>query len=182
MICKRGNKEKRQKVHFNRFKPYRRDPEVRQSVRQRDRPPPIYAEIPNEVKSEEANEESRFHVFKPTTAETQAARIRPKVTFSHLPDIVEQDSESELENISRDENNERQASPRLTAYETVPGDDSENSESEQITVRNDEPERLLDENNDSQNDSQQDSDVPTGRESRVKRPPVRFGIDEFINK
>ena len=121
-------------------------------------------------------------MFKPTTAESQSARNRPKVTFSQLPDILEQDSESELESTSRDENNAGQTSPRLTAYETIPGDDSENSESEQITVRNDEPERLLEENNESQNESQQDSDVPTGRESRVRRPPVRFGIDEFINK
>ena len=182
MICKRGNKEKWQKVHFNRLKPYRGDPEVRQSGRQRNRPPPIYEEIPNDVETEEENEESPFHVFKPTTAESQAARNRPKVTFSQLPDIIEQDSESELESTSRDENNAGQTSPRLTAYETIPGDDSKNSESEQITVRNDEPERLLEENNESQNESQQDSDVPTGRESRVRRPPVRFGIDEFINK
>ena len=72
--------------------------------------------------------------------------------------------------------------PQLTAYETIPGDDSENSASEPITVRNDVPERPLDTDHDSQNESQQDSDVPTGRERRVRRPPVGFGIDEFINK
>ena len=182
MICKRGNKEKWQKVHFNRLKPYRGDPEVRQSARQRNRPPPIYEEIPSDIETEEENGDSPFHVFKPTTAESQAARNRPKVTFSQLPKIIEQDSESEIEKTSRDESNERQTLPPLTAYETIPGDDSENSESEQITVRNDEPERLLDENNDSQNESRHDSDVPTGRESRVRRPPVRFRIDEFINK
>ena len=41
MICKRGNKEKWQKVHFNCLKPYRGDTEVRQSVRLKNRPPPI---------------------------------------------------------------------------------------------------------------------------------------------
>ena len=169
-------------MHFNRLRPYQGFPEVRQSVRQRNWPPPIYEEIPNDVETEEENEERPFHAFKPTTAESHAARNRPKVTFSPLPAIEEQDSDLEIENTSRDEISERQALPQLTAYETIPGDDSENSESEQITVRNDEPERLLDENNDSQNESQQDSDVPTGRESRVRRPPVRFGIDEFINK
>ena len=70
----------------------------------------------------------------------------------------------------------------MTAYEAIPGDDSENSESEQITVRNVAPERPLDTDQDSQNESQRDSDVPTRRESRVRRPPVRFGIDEFVNK
>ena len=46
-----------------------------------------------------------------------------------------------VENISRDENNGRQVSPQLTAYETIPGDDSENGVGEQITVRNDASER-----------------------------------------
>ena len=59
---------------------------------------------------------------------------------------------------------------------------TQNNESEKITLRNDAPERPLDTDHDSQNESQRDSDVPTGRESRVRRPPVRFGIDESINK
>ena len=121
-------------------------------------------------------------MFKPATAESQTARNRPEVTFSQLPDIAEQDSESETENTSRDETTEVHASPQLTAYEIIPGDDSENSESEQITVRNDAPENLLETDHDLQNETERDSDVPTGRESRVKRPPVQFGIDEFINK
>ena len=120
MICKRGNKEKWQKVHFNRLKPYRGDPEVRHSGRLKNRPTPSYEEIPNEIETEEEIEDRPFHVFKPTTAESQAARNRPKITFSELPEIVEQDSESEAENISRNENIERQASPQLTAYEIIP--------------------------------------------------------------
>ena len=182
MICKRGNKEKWQKVHFNRLKPYRGDPEVRHSGRLKNRPPPIYEEIPNEIESEEEIEDRPFHVFKPTTAESQATRNRPKVTFSELPEIVEQDSERETENTARDENIERQASPQLTAYETIRSDDSENSASEQITVRNDTPERPLDTDHDSENESQRYSDVATGRESRTRRPTVRFGIDEFVSK
>ena len=117
-----------------------------------------------------------------TTAESQTTRNRPKVTFSQLPEIVEQDSESETENTAHDENIENPTSPQLTVYETIPGDDSEKSESEQTTVCNDAPERPLDTDHDSQNESQRDSDVPSGRESRVRRPLVRFGIDEFINK
>ena len=101
-------------------------------------------------------------MIEPTTAESQAARNRPKVTFSQLPEIVEQDSESETENTPLDENVERQTSPQVTAYETIPGDDSENSESGQITVRNDAPERPLDTDHDSENESQRDSDVPIG--------------------
>ena len=182
MISKRGHKEKWKKVHFNRLKSYRGYPEVRQSGRLRNRPPPIYEEIPNETETEEENDDRPFHEFKPTTAESQDARNRPRVTFSQLPEIVKQDSESEIENTSREENIERQASPQLSAYETILGNESENSESEQNTVRNDAPERPLDTDHDSQNESQRDSDVTTGRESRVRRPPVRFGIDEIINK
>ena len=182
MICKRGNKEKWQKVHFNRLKPYRGNPEIRHSGRLKNRPPPIYEEIPHDVETEEENEDSPFHVIETTTAESQAAGNRPKVTFKTIPEIVEQDSDSETEITPHDENVERQTSPGLTAYETIPGDDSENSESERSTVRNDAPERPLDTDNDSQNESQRDSDVPTGRQSRVRRPPVRFGIDEFVNR
>ena len=182
MICKRGKEEKWQKVHFNRLKPYRGNPEVRHSGRLKNRPPPIYEENPNDVETEEENEDRPFHVIEMTTAESQAARNRPKVTFKTIPEIVEQDSESETENTPHDENVERQTSPHLTAYETIPGDDSENSESERSTVRKDSPERPLDTDHDSQNESQRDSNVPTGRESRVTRPPVRFGIDEFVNR
>ena len=182
MICKRGNKEKWHKVHFNRLRPYRGDHEVRHSGRLKNRPPPIYEEIPNEIDTEEENEDRPFHVIESTTAESQTARNRPKVTFSQLPEIVEPDSESETENTPRDENVERQTSPQLTAYERIPGDDSENSKSEPITLRNDAPERPLDTEHDSQNESERDSDVPTGRESRVRRPPVRFGIDKIILK
>ena len=94
MICKRRKKEKWQKVHFNRLKPYRGDPEVRHSGRLKNRPPPIYEEIPNEIETEEENEDSPFHVIESTTAESQAARNRPKVTFKPIPKIVEQDPES----------------------------------------------------------------------------------------
>ena len=111
MICKRGNKEKWQKVHFNRLKPYRGDPEVRQSVRLKNRPPPIYEEIPSEIETEEENEDRPFHVNESTTAESQAARNRPRVTFRPIPEIVEQDSESETENTPQDENIERQTLP-----------------------------------------------------------------------
>ena len=154
MICKRGNKEKWQKVHFNRLKPYRGDPEVRYSSRLKNRPPPIYDEIPHDIETEEEIEDRPFHVIETTTAESQAARNRPKVTFKTIMEIVEQDSESQTENTAYDENTECQASPQLTAYETIPADDSENSESERSTVRNDAPERPLDTDHDSQNESQ----------------------------
>ena len=140
-ICKRGNEEKWQKVHFNRLKPCRGNPEVQHSGRLKNRPSPIYEEIPNDVETEEENEDSPFHVIETTTAESQPARNRPKVTFKTIPEIVEQDSESETEDTPHDKNVERQTSPHLTAHETIPGDDSENSESERSTVRNDAPER-----------------------------------------
>ena len=82
------------------------------------------------------------------------ARNRPKVTFRQLPEIVEQDFESETENTAHDENIKSPTSPQLTAYEKIPGEDSENSESEQITVCNDAPGRPLDTDHDSKNESQ----------------------------
>ena len=154
MICTRGIEEKWQKVHFNRVKSYRGDPEVRHSVRHKNRTPPIYEEKSNEIETEQENEDRPFHVFKPTTAESQAASNKPRVTFSQLPEIVEQDSDSENENASRDESNERQILPHLTTIGRILGDDSENSKSKQFTVRNDETERLLDEDRYSLNESQ----------------------------
>ena len=155
---------------------------MRHSGRLKNRPPPIYEEIPHDVETEEENEDSPFHVIETTTPESQAAKNRPKVTFKLIPEIVEQDSESETEITAHDENVECQTSPHLTAYETLPGDDSENSENERSAVRNHAPERPLDTDHDSQNESQRDSDVQTGRESRIRRPTVRFGIDEFVNR
>ena len=74
----------------------------------------------------------------------------------------------------------------MTTYERIPGDDSESCQCEQITERNDEPERPLDAYQrhfaSLQKESQQDSEVPTGRGSRVRRSPKRLGIDEVINK
>ena len=70
----------------------------------------------------------------------------------------------------------------MTTYETVSGDDSEKSEDEQITGRNDEPERFLDKDDGSQNESQQDLDVLTGSGSRMRRPLLQFGEDEFISQ
>ena len=180
-ICKRGNKEKWQKVHFNCLKLYG-DSEVRHPFRHKNRPFPIYEESPNDMKTEEENEDHPFHVFKPTATESQAARNKPKLSFRRIPQILEQGSEPETENASRDENIERHTPPHLTTFERIPGEHSKNSKGEQISVRNDEPERPLDTGHNSKNESQQDSDVPRGRERRVRRPPVRFAIDEINNK
>ena len=156
-------------MQFNRLKPYRGEPEVRKSVRHKNRPPPIYEEIPNDVETEDENENRPFDVIKPTTAESQAAENRPKWRFRPMPEIVEHGSESNIENASRDESNECPTLPQLTVYETMPEDDSESGEIEQITLRNDETERPLDTDHASIIESQRDSDVTTGRESRVKR-------------
>ena len=117
-----------------------------------------------------------------TTVESPAARNKLKVTFRQIPETVEQDFESAIEKSSRDKINERQTSPLLIAYETKAGDDYENSESEQITVRIDEPEPPLDTGLGSEKESQQDLEISKGSFCIVRRPPVLFGKDEFINK
>ena len=63
-----------------------------------------------------------------------------------------------------------------------PGVDREKSDNEQTTERMEELERHSEDDRDSKIGSQQDSDVPAGRENRVRRLPARFGIDEFINE
>ena len=52
----------------------------------------------------------------------------------------------------------------MTTYKRIASDDSENSESQQSTVRNEELEGLLDEDHDSQIESQQDLDVRQAEE------------------
>ena len=136
-------------MHFDRLKPYRGDPEVRHSGTLKNRPPPSYEEITNEIETEEEDEDRPFHVIESSTAESQASRNRHKVTFRLIPEIEEQDSDSEIETASQDKTDKRQISPLSTAYEKIPGDDSKTSASEHITVRGDGPERLLDEDHDS---------------------------------
>ena len=101
-----------------------------------------------------------------------SGRPENEIRRYQLPEIVEQDSESEIEKASRDESNERQPLPQLTAFETLPGDDSEKIKNEQRTVDNYESKRPLDVDHGSRKESQQDSGVPTGPESRVRRPLV----------
>ena len=62
------------------------------------------------------------------------------------------------------------------------GDDSDESDNEKITVRSDEIQKRLDVDRDPQLESRQGSDIPTSRESTLRRPPVRSGRNEFINK
>ena len=65
---------------------------MRHSGRLKNGHPPIYEEIPNEIETEEENEDRPFHVIESTTAESQAARNSPDVTFKPIPEIVEQES------------------------------------------------------------------------------------------
>ena len=59
MICKQGKKQKLKKMHSNRLKPYRSDPEVRQSTRHKNRPLPIYEEQSNETETKEKTKTAR---------------------------------------------------------------------------------------------------------------------------
>ena len=169
-------------MHFNRLKPYRGDPEVRKTVRHKNRPWPFLKKIRTKYKPKRKAKTARSTFLHRQRQSLKLPKNKPKVTFREITEIVEQDFQSEIENASRNENNKHQILPHLTTYGKIPGDDSKNNESVQITVRNDELERLLDEDHVSQNELQQDSDVPTGRKTRVRRPPVRLGIDKFIVK
>ena len=183
-ICKRGRPERWRKVHFNRLKPYIGEHEVRRSKRNAARPTPLYEENPSvSDESDKEIEDRPFHVFSEISAETRANFNRPRVTFKKLPFVIE---ESQSENDDRefsqpyDEIPPRQLSPPIATYEQIGENDSDDkaldvnrSRVPQENAR-DRPETLAIRDVDESN-----SDVPF---ARSRRPPIRFGIDEYVSK
>ena len=166
------------------MKPYIGENEVRRSKRNAARPIPLYEEIPSvSDESDKETEDRPFHVFSGTSAETRANCNRPRVTFEKLPVVIE---ESQSENDDRDVSHPyeeippRQPSPPLVTYEQIDENDSDDkiTDDNEPRVRPDnareESETLATRNVDESN-----SDVPAGR---PRRPPIRFGIDEYVSK
>ena len=72
-ICKQGFPDKWQNVHFNRLKPYLGESPSKHSERLASKPTPNFEERAEESDpSGTETEEQAFHVYRPTSAETQA--------------------------------------------------------------------------------------------------------------
>ena len=95
-ICKKSAPEKWQKVHFNQLKPFVGDTPPRRSERQKKLVASNYEVLTNFLEDTESEIDGLlFNVFNPTTAESQAARNKPHVTFDDAPKVVERASDEE---------------------------------------------------------------------------------------
>ena len=95
-ICKRGNPEKWQKVHFNRLKAFVSEALPRRSKRQKKLPSSNYEELLIVLEGTGSElDDLPFYVFNPTTAESEAARNKPHVTFDDAPQVVEKASDED---------------------------------------------------------------------------------------
>ena len=187
-ICKRGRPERWTKAHFNRLKPYIGENEVRRSKRNATKLMPLYEEIPSmSDESDNEKEDRPFHIFSGTSAETRANCNRPRVTFEKIPVVIE---ESQTENNDQEVSHPyeeiheeippRQPSPPIATYEEIDENDGDDKIPDDSKHREppenprERPKTLAIRDVDESN-----SDVPSGRS---RRPPIRFGIDEYVTK
>ena len=144
----------------------------------------LYEEIPSVSDESDREVEDRpFHVFSETSAETRANCNRPRVTFEKLPVVIEESqTESDDREVSHpyEEISPRQLSPPIATYEEIDENDGDDKIPDNGRPRappekaRERPKTLAIRDVDESN-----SDVPSGRS---RRPPIRFGIDEYVNK
>ena len=145
---------------------------------------PLYEETPSVCDESDKEVEDRpFHVFSGTLAETRAICNRPRVTFEKLPVVIE---ESQSGNDDREvshpyeEISPRQLSHPIATYEQIDENDSDDKIPNDNRLRvppesaRERPETLA-----IRDIEESNSDVPPGRS---RRPPIRFGIDEYVTK
>ena len=145
---------------------------------------PLYEEIPSvSDESDKEMEDRPFHIFSGTSAETQANCNRPCVTFEKLPIVIEESqSETDDREISHpyEEISPRQPSPPISTYEQIDKNDSDDEIPDDNRPRvppekaRERPKTLA-----IRDVEESNSDVPSGRS---RRPPIRFGIDEYVTK
>ena len=121
--------------------------------------------------------------FSGTSAETRANCNRPRVTFENLPVLIEE-SHSEIDDREVSHPYEeiplRQPSLPITTYEQIDENDSDDRIPDDNRPRvppdkaRERPKTLAIRDVDESN-----SDVPSGRS---RRPPIRFGIDEYVTQ
>ena len=128
-------------------------------------------------------EDRPFHVFIGTSAETRAKCNRPRVTFGKLPVVIE---ESQTENDDREVSHPYEEippslpSPPIATYEPIDENDSDDKIPDDNRHRVP-PEKARERPKTSaiRDVEESNSDVPSGRS---RRPPIRFGIDEYVTK
>ena len=162
-ICKKSAPEKWQKVHFNRLKPFVGDTPPRRSERRKKLVVSNYEELPNISEETESEIDGLpFNVFNPTTAESQAARNKPHVTFDDVPKVAEKASDEECPepNPLYVDISEGSVADQTHVYEEISegGDPSPRIEEVEASESSSEPCR-----------------------SRQRKPPVRFGIDDYTS-
>ena len=183
-ICKKGRPERWTKVHFNRLKPYIGELEVRRSKRNEARPMRLYEEIPSvSDESDKEMEDRPSHVFSGASAETRANCKRLRFTFEKSPVVIE---ESQSENDDREvshpyeEISPRQHSPPIATYEQIDENDSDDKIPDDSRPRVSlEKARVKPETLAIRDVEELNSDVPP---DRSRRPPIRFGADEYVSK
>ena len=145
---------------------------------------PLYEEIPSvSDESDKEMEDRPFHVFSGTSAETRANCNRPRVAFEKLPVVIEEShSETDDRDVSHpyEEISPRQPSPPIATYEEIDENDGDDRIPDDNRPRvppekaRERPETLAIRDVDESN-----FDVPSGRS---RRPPIRFGIDEYVTQ
>ena len=129
---------------------------------------PTYKEVADESDSSDQKTEKRpYHVFHPTSAEIQANKNRPHVSFHDVPRVISAENDEEVSLINR------------PLYVDVPESSEESSfpvYEEIHESRNTLPPSV-------EEDSESDrSDSLMIETTRNRQPPVRFGIDEYVVK
>ena len=167
-MCEEFGPEKWQNIHFNRLKPYLGESLPKRSERVATKTLPSYEEVADESDSSDQETENRpYHVFRPTSAEIQANRNRPHVSFHDVPRVInaESDEETTLTNCP------------LYIDVPVPSEESSFPVYEEINDNRNTPPPPDEEDNESER-----SDSLMIETTRNRRPPVRFGIDEYVVK
>ena len=163
-ICKPGCPEKWQN---NRLKPYLGESLPKRSERVATKTLPSYEEVADESDSSDQETENRpYHVFRPTSAEIQANKNRPHVSFHDVPRVISAENDEEFSLINH------------PLYIDVPEPSKESSfpvYAEINESRNTPP------SSEEDNESER-SDSLMIETTRNRRPPVRFGIDEYVVK
>ena len=96
-ICKPGCTEKWQNIHFRRLKPYLGESIPKRSKRIARNASPNYKEIEDESDSSDQETENRpYHVFRLNSAEIQANRKRPQVSFHDVPRVINAKNDEEV--------------------------------------------------------------------------------------
>ena len=166
-MCEEFGPETWQNIHFNRLKPYLGEFLPKRSERVATKTLPSYEEVADESDSSDQETENRpYHVFRPTSAEIQANKNRPHVSFHDVPRVISAENDEEFSLINH------------PLYIDVPEPSKESLFPVYAEINES---RITPPSSDEDNESER-SDSLMIETTRNRRPPVRFGIDEYVVK